>query len=192
MRLIRRVFLASAMVSAGIAAAATSAQAKPYEQFRFHEEGSQVIDGYCGDLRVRGEFHDSGVLVARTTGPDGTLRYTQSHHGGATTTNLATGKAFTVTWNYTVQDVRVTVNGDGTMSILSQFPGPEKTYGPDGQLLNTSGGTYRELVIIDYGGTLADPSDDTFVSAEVVSEHGGKPQPDSSTPFCDLFRELTA
>jgi hypothetical protein len=181
---------ATAALFAGIGGAATSALAKPYEQIRFGEQNSEVIDGYCGDLQVGTDFHDSGVVVGRVTGPDGTLRYTQSHHGGGTITNLATGKAFTITWNYTNQDVRVTDNGDGTIRILSQIPGPEKTYGPDGRLLFTNGGTFRLLTILDYGGTLTNPSDDTFVSETVMSSNGGKPQPDFD--FCDQFHTLTA
>ena len=92
-------------------------------------------DGYCGDLRVRIDFHDQGVFVGRPAGKERFLRYTVSHHGGGTITNLATGRAFTFVWNYLEQDIKVTDNGDGTVSILSQVPGPEKIYGPDGQLV---------------------------------------------------------
>lgn len=86
-------------------------------------------------------------------------------------------------------DVRVTNNGDGTFTALYQIPGPERIYGPDGQLLNTSGGTIRFAAIIDYGGTPSDPSDDVFISEEFVSDHGGQPQ--APFDFCDSFRDLT-
>jgi hypothetical protein len=188
--MIKRFGGAVAVVAMAAALMATPSEAKPLEQFRFNDQFSQVIDGYCGDLQVLSEFHDSGVLVGRTTGRDRTPRYTQSHHGGVTTTNLATGRATTITWDYTVQDVRVTNNGDGTISILTQIPGPERLYGPDGELVYTSGGTYRVLTVVDYGGTLSDPSDDTFVSETVVSSNGGRPQPDIN--YCEAFHTLTA
>ena len=176
---------------AGFALSAGTAvvQAKPIEHIRFDEQGSNVVTDFCGDLSVRDEFHDQGVIVGRTTGADRLPRYTQTHHGGTTITNLATGRAFTVTWNYNNQEVKVTDNGDGTISILTQVPGPERTYGPDGTLLFTSGGTFRYLTILDHGGTPSDPTDDTFVSDEVVSSNGGKRQPDFD--FCEQFRTLT-
>jgi hypothetical protein len=182
----RRVLIGAAILAA---IAAAPAQAKPLEQFRFDNSFSDVVDGFCGDLLVSSDVHDAGVVVGRIT-RTGLPRYTQSHHGSITITNLATGLAFTITWNYTAQDVRVTDNGDGTFSILNQIPGPESVYGPDGQLLSTSGGTIRYLTIIDYGGTPSDPSDDTFVSETVVSSNGGKPQ--GPFDFCDAFHTFTA
>ena len=163
--------------------------AAPIEQGRFNEQSSRIVDGYCGDVRVRIDFHDQGVFVGRPAGKGLFLRYTVSHHGGVTITNLATGRAFTFVWNYLEQDIKVTENGDGTISILSQVPGPETIYGPDGHMVSTSGGTMRVLTVIDFAGTPLDPSDDQFVSQELVSENGGKPQPDIS--YCDSFHTLT-
>ena len=177
-----------------VAVAATCAgtavvQAKPYEQVRFNEQGSDLVDDFCGDLNVRIDFHDQGVVVGRETGKSRLLRYTQSHHGGSTITNLATGRAFSFTWNYLNQDVQVTDNGDGTITILAQIPGPERIYGPDGQLLNTNGGTFRLQTVLDDGGTPNDLSDDTVLSEEVVSSNGGQPQGEFN--FCESFRTLT-
>jgi hypothetical protein len=163
--------------------------AAPIEQTRFDEQSSRVVNGYCGDLRVQIDFHDRGVLVARPAGKERFIRYTASHHGGVTITNLATKRAFTFIWNYLEQDLKVTDNGDGTFSILSQIPGPETIYGPDGKRLSTSGGTMRLLTVIDFAGTPLDPSDDQFISQALVSEHGGKPQPDFD--YCNSFHTLT-
>ncbi len=163
--------------------------AAPIEQTRFDEQSSRIVNGYCGDLRVQIDFHDRGVVVARPTGKERFIRYTASHHGGSTITNLATGRAFTFVWNYLEQDLKITDNGNGTFSILSQIPGPEKIYGPDGRLVSTSGGTMRLLTVIDFAGTPLDPSDDQFVSQTLVSSNGGKPQPDFD--YCDSFHTLT-
>ena len=178
-----------AAIGAATVIGPATAAASPYEQLRFDEQGSQVVKKYCGDQRVRIDFHDQGVIVGRETGPNRLLRYTQSHHGGLTITNLATGLAFTFTWNYLNQDVAVTDNGDGTLTLLSQVPGPESIYGPDGQLLNTSGGTIRYLTVFDTGGTLNDLDDDVVLSETVVSSHGGKPQ--GEFDYCASFRSLT-
>jgi hypothetical protein len=168
---------------------ATATQAKPLEHIRFSETTSEVDDEFCGDLSVRMDFHDQGVLQVKQAGRDGLPRYTVSHHGGGTTTNLATGKAFTFTWNYLEQEVKVTDNGDGTLTVLAQVPGPETIYGPDGQRLFVNGGTLRIEVIVDHAGTPGDPSDDLFVSDEFLGGHGGKPQPPFD--FCESFRTLT-
>ena len=186
----RRICVAAIAVAAVAMSAGTAVvQAKPYEQVRFDEQGSGLVDDFCGDLNVRIDFHDQGVVVGREAGKSRLLRYTQSHHGGSTITNLATGRAFSFTWNYLNQDVQVADNGDGTITILAQIPGPERIYGPDGQLLNTNGGTFRLQTVLDDGGTPNDPSDDTVLSEEVVSSNGGKPQ--GEFDFCDSFRTLT-
>lgn len=190
----RRVGLWAALAVTSLGAVALTlgvsvSLAAPIEQTRFDEQSSRIVDGYCGDLRVQIDFHDRGVVVARPAGKERLIRYTASHHGGSTITNLATGRAFTFVWNYLEQDIKVTDNGNGTFSILSQIPGPEKIYGPDRQLLSTSGGTMRLLTIIDFAGTPLDPSDDRFVSQTLVSSNGGKPQPDLD--YCDSFHTLT-
>ena len=125
----------------------------------------------------------------RPAGKERFLRYTVSHHGGSTHTNLATRRAFTFVWNYLEQEIKVTDNGDGTVSVLSQLPGPETIYGPDGQLVSTNGGTMRLLTILDLAGTPLDPTDDQSVSQTLVSANGGTPQPD--TRLCDSFHTLT-
>jgi hypothetical protein len=188
LRAARRVAMAAAVLAA-FAVGTSPASGKPYEHVRIDEIGSVILDDFCGDIRLGIDTHNSGVVVGRVTGQDGTLRYTVSNHGSGTFTNLDTGIALTNTWNYTDQDVRATDNGDGTISILTQSPGPEKFYGPDGQLIYTYGGTQRVLTVLDYGGTLTDPSDDTFVSETLVSITGGKPQPDLT--FCDLLHTYT-
>lgn len=185
----RRSIVALACAVFAIGLGATSAQSKPSEQVHFVDYGFEIVDEFCGDLQVSIEFNDRGHFLVRPTGPDRLPRYSSVHHGDATYTNLATEKAFTFTWNYSNKDVRVTNNGDGTFTALFQIPGPERIYGPDGQLLNTSGGTIRFAATLDYNGTPSDPSDDVFISEEFVTEHGGQPQ--APFDFCDAFRTLT-
>ena len=185
-----KTLLAAGLTGLLIGATAATTEAKPLEHVRYFESESEVVDDFCGDLAVRAEYHDRGVIQARQTGPGRLPRYTVNHHGGATTTNLATGKAFTITWNYLEQDVRARDNGDGTVTILAQVPGPETVYGPDGQRLFVSGGTMRIELVVDLGGTPADTSDDAVIGEEFVGEHGGQPQPPFH--FCESFRSLTS
>lgn len=167
----------------------TAGQAEPLEHTRFDESFSEVVDDFCGDLDVRFDFQDRGVLQVRQAGQDRLPRYTVTHHGGVTITNLATGKAFTIGWHYLEQDVKATDNGDGTLSILVQIPGPEVFYGPDGQRLYVSGGMYRVELTVDEAGTPGDPSDNFVSNEEFISDNGGQPQPPFN--FCNSFRQLT-
>ena len=184
-----KVGVGAALIAVVLVAAGGPAGAGTYERFRFDDDVSSVGD-FCG-LPARFEFHDSGVVVARETGPNRLVRYTASHHGGSTTTDLATGATlFSVTWNYLSQDVRLTDNGDGTYTILSQVPGPERWYGPDGEILYTSGGTFRFEVTLDAAGTPSDPSDDAFISEVLVSEHGGRDQ--EAPDVCESVLALTS
>ena len=118
MRRLRTVFVAG-MAFAAIGGAVAPAQARPTEHFEFNDEFGYVTEA-CG-LHVGVDGHESGVVNGRVVG-NRTLRYTVTHHGSSTWTNLSTGRAFTFIWNYIDQDVRVTNNGDGTLTIFGQAP----------------------------------------------------------------------
>jgi hypothetical protein len=157
--------------------AATPALAEPIEQGTFDEHFDFVREGFCGDMDIHIEGYDRGSYVARAAGPSRLPRFTSTHHGGSTWTNLASGLAFTFEWHYSNQDVSVTDNGDGTLSIVYQVPGPERIYEPDGQELVFFTGMMRVEAVVDHGGTLAGH---------------GYPQLHPPMDFCQSFRTLTA
>ena len=186
-----RTIIGVALLLAALAVSAAPAGAELFERFRFDDHETSVVRKFCGNFRVEFDFHDAGVVVAKQAGPGQLVRYTATHNGGLTITNLATGKALSATWNYLEQDVRATDNGDGTLTILTQLPGPERWYGPDGQVLFTDGGTIRLAVTIDDAGTPTDPSDDSFISEELVSANGGQYQ-GQNFDLCASFATLTS
>ena len=166
---------------------ASLASAQPFEHFAFHDQESTVVD-WCGeDAPFRNDLSIDGVVTARITGRDGTVRYAQTAHGETVWTNLATERTITIKWDSNSQDLRVADNGDGTLSILFQTSGGAKIYGPDNKLVDVAPGNIRLLAIVDYGGTLNDPSDDTLISETLVSNRG--PQGDESE--CEAYRRLT-
>jgi hypothetical protein len=181
----RRLLAVGAIVGAAVLALPVPADAKTIERGHFDDHEVIDFDDFCGDLVVRLEVHDTGTYSARLGGPGQLPRFASTHHGGATWTNVATGRSFTAWWNYSNKDIKVTDNGDGTLTVLYQVPGPERIYGVDGQQLNISTGMMRLAALIDHNGTPRDPSDDTFLSEELVSDHGYPPQP----PF-DFFAEF--
>jgi hypothetical protein len=182
MRGLRTIFALGAVLTA-IAGAVTTAQARPVDHSKFADEFGFVTEE-CG-LQVQVDGHESGHVNGRVVG-NGTLRYTVTHHGEATWTNVATGRAFRFVWNYLDQDLRVTDNGDGTLTIYGHSPGAERTYGPDGQLLDNKPGLFTWLITIEDGGTPTDPSDDIFLGITFLSG------PAVYGNLCEDFRALTA
>jgi hypothetical protein len=167
---------------------ATSAHAKPLEHFSDNNQGSFVSDDFCGDMEVRIDYDYDFTLVARQTGPNRLPRYTVSQHGIETFTNLATGESVTSSSDWVTQDVRVTDNGDGTLTVLYQLAGAGRYLGPDGRVLLIDSRLSQLEVVLDHGGTPSDPSDDTFINEEVVREVAAHVNED----FCEAFRAATS
>jgi hypothetical protein len=165
-----------------------SAHAKPLEHFSDNNQGSFVTEDFCGDMKVRIDFDYDFTVVARESGPDRIGRYTVSSHGIETFTNLATGKTVTAFSDYITQDVRLTNNGDGTITILYQTPGAARYFGPDGRVVLIDSRPSWYEVVIDLKGTPNDPSDDTVISEELVREIAAHVDKD----FCSAFRAATS
>jgi hypothetical protein len=95
-------------------------------------------------------------------------------HGTDTLTNLANGKTFTQVFNTVVKDLKVTDNGDGTLTIIALATGSLKVYGPDGRLLFNDPGQVRFELVLDHAGTPTDPSDDVELSFRMIRESTGR------------------
>ena len=94
-------------------------------------------------------------------------------------TNRANGKTVTTTSRVINHDLRVTDNGDGTLSILFQATGNDVIYGADGKAIGRNPGQIRLEFLIDHSGTPSDPSDDVFLAEEIVRGSTGR-----SDDFC--------
>ena len=96
-------------------------------------------------------------------------------------TNRANGKTVTLTTRVVNKDLRVTDNGDGTLTILVLATGNDVLYGPDGKAIGRNPGQIRFEILIDHAGTPADPSDDVFLAdLGVVKGSTGR-----SDDFCE-------
>ena len=79
------------------------------------------------------------------------------------------------------KDLRVTDNGDGTLTILILATGNTVHYGEDGKAIAWNPGQQRIEILVDHGGTPTDPSDDEFLEfLGVVKESTGR-----SDDFCE-------
>lgn len=150
------------------------AAAEPLDHGRFHDTSSEVIEGFCDDLRVRIDNDLQGSFLVKTQGSDGLVYFLGSLHGTITFTNLATDKSFTNVLNIIDKDLKVTDNGDGTLTILALTTGSIKNLGPDGNLLFNDPGQIRTELLIDHAGTPADPEDDTLLKESIVRPSTGR------------------
>lgn len=164
----RKLWLGT-MVALGAIAAITLATAASAGQLfhqRFHDEGTFVNANFCGvpDLTVEGAFVVDGMERAVPHGPNGLAYFIEQVKFTVVLTNAANDKAVTEVGNVTSKDLKVTDNGDGTLTILVLGTGNDVVYGPDGKAIARDPGQTRFEILVDDGGTPADPSDDKFIA----------------------------
>ena len=174
----------SALLALGVTAAAmlaAGAAAQPPFKERFHDEGTFVDEDFCGaGLTVDGTFVTDGSLLVVAHGPDGLAYFLEHLTITVVFTNRANGKTVTLTVVRVNHDLRVTDNGDGTLTILFLATGNDVFYGPDGEVIGRDPGQIRREFLVDHGGTPTDPSDDEFLTEELVKGSTGR-----SDDFCE-------
>ncbi|MCA4135715.1 hypothetical protein [Arthrobacter sp. M4] len=170
-----------ATVSAAVIAiaGASPAMARPIEHQHFSDSGSAIAQeqfpGFCAgvvDFPVLHEWQVEGMFLIRPLG-DGLPYAVNPFRVTDTWTNTLNGKTFTVTRVVQEKDQTITDNGDGTFTIVNSSTGVSKVYGPDGTRLFMDTGTLRAEILVDNGGTPADPSDDQFLDfIRVIADPG--------------------
>jgi hypothetical protein len=159
----------SAIVALGAIAALTMATAASAGQIfheKFHDEGSFVNENFCDvpGLTVEGTFVVDGNERAVPHGPNGLAYFSEQVRFTVVLTNAANDKAVTEVGNVTSKDLKVTDNGDGTLTILVLGTGNDVVYGPDGKAIARDPGQTRFEILVDHAGTPTDPSDDEFIA----------------------------
>jgi hypothetical protein len=159
----------SAILALGAAAAvmlATAASAKVIVRETTHEEDTFVLNNFCDvqGLTVEDAFVGDFRLHAVPHGRDRLAYFLE--HGKVTQvfTNPATEKSVTAVAKFTEKDLRVTDNGDGTLTILVLSTGNGVVYGADGKAIARNPGQVRFEILIDHNGTPSNPDDDEFVA----------------------------
>ena len=129
----------------------------------FHEEGTEVVDDFCDvtGLTVEIAFVIDGSVHVVPHGRDRLDYFLQ--HGTRTEVLTANGKTLTSVTNVVEKDKHVTVNDDGTLTILILATGNAVLYGDDGRAIARNPGQVRFEILVDYNGTLTDPFDDEFL-----------------------------
>jgi len=161
-----RRLLAAGIVAGTVAAAlaAAPAFAKPIEHDDFTDGFSETIDDFCGveGLTIEHDALIEGRILSNTRKP-GTAPY---FHLNAVAENVyrnADGVEVTETVRIVEKDLKITDNGDGTLTILVLVTGGATVTGPDGKAIARNPGQIRYEVLIAHAGTVTDPSDDVFL-----------------------------
>jgi hypothetical protein len=148
--------LVGGLIAFGIGAVPAAARVVDHGQF--HNTRSEVIE-VCG-LTLRRDIDIRGMFVDNSHGPEGLVYLTETNRGTETWTNLANDLTMTEVIHNVQKDLKVTDNGDGTLTVIRIISGVHNLKGPDGKIERTNSGTVWTESLIDHRGTPTDRSDD--------------------------------
>jgi hypothetical protein len=154
-----------------LVATTAPASAEKIDGGTFHDEDTFVVEDFCGvaGLDVQGDYTADGRYLVRAQGPDSILYFMDTTRTTIEWTNLSTGQHATDVSNKTIsKDLSITVNDDGTLTLVTLHTGNGLLYGDSGDLIGKGDGQVRFIHVIDYNGTLTDPSDDIELSSELI------------------------
>jgi hypothetical protein len=178
----RRLLLAAALLAAFVLAVPALAEPGRVIKETFHEEFFNEIDAFCEtDMVVESHLVVDGTTWIRPRGRAGLIYFANRLSITETFTNVDNGKFVVSTANFIDKDLRVTDNGDGTLTILILSTGNAVVYNSDGKAIGRNPGQVRAELLVDHGGTPRDPSDDTEISFELVKESTGR-----TDDFCEV------
>lgn len=156
-------------IGISVASAAPALAARPLEHDHFTESSSAIAQeefpGFCAgivDFPVRHDRHAEGMFLFVHHG-DGLAYGGGPIRSTDVWTNTLNEQTYTITESGQARDHKITDNGDGTLTVEIAVSGVQKVYGPDGTRLFMDTGTFRFAILMDHGGTPADPSDDEFI-----------------------------
>jgi hypothetical protein len=160
-----------AFLSVGIGAASATPS---HWQTEHDEYGPFVLEDFCGvtDLTVEAHGVADGRSRWTTHGPHGMGYLYDRLHFIDTYTNVETGAFVTYDGRSKNDDLRVTSNGDGTLTVLVRVTPHSTMYGEDGQVLGRRIGQFRFEVLYNDGGTPYDRDDDEELERQTVKSVG--------------------
>lgn len=178
----RRVLLAAALLATVVLAVPALAEPGRVIKETVHEEFFNEIDAFCGtDMVVESHLVVDGRTTIRPRGREGLIYFANRLRITETFTNVDNDKFVVSTANFIDKDLRVTDNGDGTLTILILSTGNAVVYNSDGKAIGRNPGQVRFELVVDHGGTPSDPSDDTEISFEQVKGSTGR-----TDDFCEV------
>ncbi|HEU0041107.1 MAG TPA: hypothetical protein VFQ15_02035 [Jiangellaceae bacterium] len=197
MRTFTRTFLAAAT---GVAASAVlvggAVAGPPLVNDHFEIDDSHIEqeehEGFCPDLPflVLFEAQGQGSTLAVHHG-DGLAYFGLHVRLSATYTNLDTGRFLSQSLVANSNDLTITDNGDGTITITAQDRVHSTWYDDAGNKLFSDSGMSRFQFIVDTAGTPGNPDDDVFVEDLGLIKQAGHFETDGRD-FCADLVEFTS
>jgi hypothetical protein len=146
---------------------ADAASATPSRWHTVHEEASEVIPDACPGLDVLWEITVDSKWRYITRGKSGLPLREERTRDIEVYTNLATGEWVTVINRRSEHPLRVTDNGDGTLTYVYVHHDHQVMFGQDGRaIVKLRTGWIVIVKTFDNAGTPRDPSDDELISFE--------------------------
>ena len=172
--------LAAALGAVTVLTAPPSVSAPPQREV-IHDEFSQNVDDFCdvAGFDIHNEGLVTGTSVQRFRGPAGIVYFTEHLNVTSTFTNRATGHFVTAREHTITKDLRITDNGDGTLTIIVLATGNFAVFGENGKAIARNPGQVRFRIVIDHNGTPSNPDDDVELSFEQIKDSTGR-----SDDFC--------
>ena len=172
-------------ITAGVMFTAAASAGQIFSEHFRDEQDTETIADFCGvpGLTVSFATTADGHVHAVTHGRDGLAYFGAQIRRDEVVTNLAEpANVVRSRSTFVDKDLRVTDNGDGTLTILILATGNAVLYGEDGKVIARNPGQVRFEILVDHGGTPTDPSDDEFI--EFVREV--KASTGRNDDFCEL------
>jgi hypothetical protein len=138
------------------------AAAEPIDKGHFHDVFTDFFDCDGTPTQVDGDVSGNFQFIDR--GPALFPYFGESTRGTLVFTNLDNGGTFTEIFSVHDKDLKITDNGDGTITILVLATGSDRWYDTNGNLVLNDPGQIRFEVLIDTNGTPGDPSDDEEIA----------------------------
>lgn len=182
----------AALAALAVIGGAATADAAPLERGSFHDVGAELLEDFCGDIDLVHSWDVSGNYLGIARGSDRLVHFRDSVRGTEVWTNADTGKSFTSKWTTNSRDLKVTDNGDGTLSIVGQGSGGARYYDDNGKLVLRDPGLLRWEFRVDHAGTPANPYDDSFIEDSFVIVKGSTGRNDTAGhTFCEGITSFT-
>ena len=146
----RRLLLAPLLLAALVVA--VPAQAEPGRVFTetVHLDDLNLIDDFCeAGLAVQSHFVADVTTKVMPRGNDGLIYFANRIRITETFTNLANGTFVVSTVTGIDKDLRVTDNGDGTLTILVVATGNAVIYDANGKPIGRNPGQTRFELVVD-------------------------------------------
>jgi hypothetical protein len=171
-----------------VPATAGAAGAQPVDQVHYTDVYDLLLpdepDGsFCGglvDVPLHGEV--DGYFSVKDHGDEAFPYFADRFRSTLVYTNPLTGLTLTVVRVWQTKDLRITDNGDGTLTLVGLNTGALWSYGPGGELLGVQNGMSKDTFLVDTMGT-TDPFDDQLTPVGDPFTAGQRTTGDFCTDF---------